>query len=38
MEALIQKIKPATATKSWNLDLIPKTPNKVFLITGGTQG
>jgi hypothetical protein len=38
METIISKLKPSTATKSWSLDLIPKTPNKVFLITGGTQG
>jgi len=38
MEALVSKIKPATATPSWNLDLIPNSPNKIFLVTGGTQG
>jgi hypothetical protein len=38
VESVVSKIKPGTATNSWNLDLIPKATNKVFLITGGTQG
>src|SRR5579862_870838 len=38
MESIVSAIKPSTATKSWNLNMIPRAPNKVYLITGGTQG
>jgi len=37
MESIICAIKPSTASKTWNLNMIPKAPNKVYLISGDTQ-